>query len=106
MRHIHNSDPLFSVYLQKLLQAFGPAAVAEAELPASGGVAELVEPLTAKEIRILVLLAEGYSNSALAEKLFVSDSTVRTHLRNINGKLGAQNRTQAVAVARRLGLIR
>ena len=37
--------------------------------------------------------------------LFVSDSTVRTHLRNINAKLGASNRTQAVAIARRLGLI-
>lgn len=100
-----NTDPLFSVYLQKLLRAFGPAPVAETGLPA-GGVTGLVEPLTAKEIRILALLAEGYSNSALAEKLFVSDSTVRTHLRNINGKLGAQNRTQAVAVARRLGVIR
>jgi LuxR family maltose regulon positive regulatory protein len=100
------TDPLFSVYLQKLLQAFGPAPVVEAGLPAGGGVTALVEPLTVKEIRILSLLAEGYSNSALAEKLFVSDSTVRTHLRNINGKLGAQNRTQAVAVARRLGVIR
>ena len=60
-----------------------------------------VEPLTAKEIRLLAPVAEGYSNSATAEKLFVSDSTVRTHLRNINGKLNAQNRTQAVAIARR-----
>ena len=100
------TGPLFSVYLQKLLQAFGPRPAFDAELPAGDGIAGLVEPLTAKEIRILALLAEGYSNSALAEKLFVSDSTVRTHLRNINGKLGAQNRTQAVAVARRLGVIR
>ena len=100
------TGPLFSVYLQKLLQAFGPRPAFDAELPAGDGITGLVEPLTAKEIRILALLAEGYSNSALAEKLFVSDSTVRTHLRNINGKLGAQNRTQAVAMARRLGVIR
>ena len=66
----------------------------------------LAEPLTRKEIRILELLAEGYSNAAMAEKLFVSDSTVRTHLRNINTKLGARSRTQAVALGRRLGLIR
>lgn len=99
------TDPIFSVYLQKLLQAFGPALAAEPEAGA-GTMSELVEPLTTKEIRILSLLAEGYSNSALAEKLFVSDSTVRTHLRNINGKLNAQNRTQAVAVARKLGVIR
>jgi len=55
---------------------------------------------------VLQLLAEGYSNSAMAEKLFVSDSTVRTHLRNINMKLGALSRTQAVALARRQGVIR
>lgn len=101
-----SSDPIFSVYLQKLLQAFGPAAMAEPEASATTEATGMVEPLTNKEVRILGLLAEGYSNSALAEKLFVSDSTVRTHLRNINGKLNAQNRTQAVAVARRLGMIR
>lgn len=103
------SDPIFSVYLQKLLQAFGPGLPSEPDVPAAaatGTANGLVEPLTTKEIRILALLAEGYSNSALAEKLFVSDSTVRTHLRNINGKLNAQNRTQAVAVARRIGVIR
>ena len=64
------------------------------------------EALTRKELRVLQLLAAGYSNSAMAEKLFVSDSTVRTHLRNINLKLGARSRTQAVALARRLGLMR
>ena len=46
------------------------------------------------------------NDDPLAEKLFVSDSTVRTHLRNINMKLAAQNRTQAVSLARRYGLIR
>lgn len=100
------TDPIFSAYLQKLLEGFGPASAAEEEASAPQSNEVLVESLTTKEIRILSLLAEGYSNSALAEKLFVSDSTVRTHLRNINGKLNAQNRTQAVAVARRIGLIR
>jgi LuxR family maltose regulon positive regulatory protein len=66
----------------------------------------MAEPLTRKEIRVLQLLAEGYSNTAMAEKLFVSDSTVRTHLRNINLKLGSHSRTQAVALARRIGVIR
>ncbi|MEE3101297.1 MAG: LuxR C-terminal-related transcriptional regulator, partial [Pseudomonadota bacterium] len=54
---------------------------------------------------ILALLAEGCSNADMARRLCVSDSTVRTHLRNINSKLDASSRTQAVAVARRLGLI-
>jgi LuxR family transcriptional regulator, maltose regulon positive regulatory protein len=96
-------DPLFSDYLLRLAQAFPPAE-AEAAPEAAAGAA-LAEPLTQKETRILALLADGYSNSALAEKLFVSDSTVRTHLRNINTKLQAQSRTQAVAIARKLGII-
>lgn len=76
-----------------------------AEVPATGTALALPEPLTRKEVRVLQLLAEGYSNSALAAKLFVSDSTVRTHLRSINVKLGARSRTQAVALARRLRVI-
>lgn len=99
-----NSDPILADHLQRLLQAVGPmAAAAEPEAPAGDAIKE---PLTRKEIRVLQLLAEGYSNNAMAEKLFVSDSTVRTHLRNINMKLDAKSRTQAVAIARRLGVIR
>jgi LuxR family maltose regulon positive regulatory protein len=98
------AEPIFSEYLQRLLQGYGalPADDEPVVIPQNG----LVDPLTPKEIRILLLLADGYSNSALAEKLFVSDSTVRTHLRNISAKLNAQSRTQAVAIARQMGIIR
>jgi LuxR family maltose regulon positive regulatory protein len=99
------SDPILADYLQRLLQAVGPAPASAGEVEAPAGDA-MQEPLTRKEIRVLQLLAEGYSNSAMAEKLFVSDSTVRTHLRNINMKLDAKSRTQAVAIARKLGVIR
>jgi len=96
-------DPLLGDYLQRLLQAFGPLPTeAEVSVELPGGA---LEPLTRKELRALQLLVEGYSNSAMAEKLFVSESTVRTHLRNINMKLGAHSRTQAVAIARKLGLV-
>ena len=61
--------------------------------------------LTPKEIRVLELLAAGCSNGAIMERLFVSDSTVRTHLRNIFSKLKATNRTHAVALARRMRLV-
>lgn len=54
----------------------------------------------------LQLLADGHSNAAMAEKLGASDSTVRTHLRNINSKLGAHSRAEAVAIARRFGILR
>ena len=104
-------DPLQDDCLQRLIALAGdeppPDEPGSADSPdnlASAGSTPppLAEPLTRKEIRVLQLLAEGYSNSAMAEKLFVSDSTVRTHLRNINLKLGARSRTQAVAIARRL----
>ena len=63
------------------------------------------DPLTPKEVEVLELLAQGCSNTELSERLFVSESTVRTHLRSINLKLHAGNRTQAVAIARTLGLV-
>ena len=63
------------------------------------------DPLTPKELQVLALLAEGLSNIAMSERLFVSESTVRTHLRSINLKLNAGNRTEAVVIARRMGLI-
>jgi LuxR family maltose regulon positive regulatory protein len=63
------------------------------------------ELLTPKEIRVLRLLAEGHANRVIADRMCVSESTVKTHLRNINAKLGAENRTHAVAIARRLGVL-
>jgi len=66
----------------------------------------LMEPLTRKELQVLQLAAEGYSNAAMSERLSLSDSTVRTHLRNISTKIGAKSRAEAVAIARRLGVIR
>jgi LuxR family maltose regulon positive regulatory protein len=97
-------QPLHADYLQRLAKAFGPGAPPETEASSLAPTLP-VETLTRTEIRVLQLLAEGYSNGAMAEKLFVSDSTVRTHLRNINMKLDARSRTQAVAIGRRLGLI-
>lgn len=96
-------DPILREYVERLLGLVGPACLEEESAEAND---DQVELLTRKEIRILQLLAEGYSNTAMAEKLFVSDSTVRTHLRNINTKLKCHSRTQAVAIARRRGLIR
>jgi LuxR family maltose regulon positive regulatory protein len=97
------NDPILTEYLARLLESIGPGPE-PARPPAETPV--LDEPLTPKEIRILELLAEGYSNSAMSEKMFISDSTVRTHLRNINTKMGTKSRTQALAMARRMGLIR
>lgn len=98
------SDPVLLEYLQRLLGAFGPLPPSDnsVAIPAES----LMEPLTRKELQVLQLAAEGYSNAAMAEKLVLSDSTVRTHLRNINAKLNAKSRVEAVAIARRLGVVR
>jgi DNA-binding NarL/FixJ family response regulator len=65
----------------------------------------VVEPLTAREIQVLERLAEGLSNKAIASRLGISDQTVKFHVAAIAGKLGAQNRTDAVRRAVRRGLV-
>lgn len=61
--------------------------------------------LTRREIQILELIAAGAGNQAIADTLFVSHSTVATHVRNILRKIGARNRTEAADYARRAALI-
>lgn len=61
--------------------------------------------LTPREVEVLALVADGHSNQAVAEQLFVTERTVRFHLRNVYAKLGADNRTMAVTVARKAGLV-
>jgi DNA-binding NarL/FixJ family response regulator len=63
------------------------------------------EPLTPREVEVLELLAEGLANKAIAERLGISDQTVKFHVGSISGKLGAANRTDAVRRAVRRGLI-
>ena len=63
------------------------------------------EPLTPRELQVLALLAEGLANKAIAERLAISDQTVKFHVAAILGKLGVANRTEAVRVAVRRGLI-
>ena len=63
------------------------------------------ESLTARELDVLRLLAEGLPNKAIAARLGISDQTVKFHVASIGGKLGARNRTDAVRLAIRRGLI-
>jgi DNA-binding NarL/FixJ family response regulator len=63
------------------------------------------ETLTAREIEVLELMAEGLPNKAIAARLAISDQTVKFHVASIAGKLGASNRTDAVRRAIRRGLI-
>jgi len=68
-------------------------------------VPQPVGELTAREIEVLRLLAEGVANKEIAERLGISDHTVKFHISSIFGKLGASSRTEAVTLGIRLGLI-
>jgi ATP/maltotriose-dependent transcriptional regulator MalT len=61
--------------------------------------------ITPRELEILELIAQGMSNREIAEKLFVSENTVKTHSSRIFGKMGAKRRTQAVQLGKQLGLL-
>jgi NarL family two-component system response regulator LiaR len=61
--------------------------------------------ITRRELEILELIANGMSNREIAEKLFVSENTVKTHSSRLFDKLGAKRRTQAVQMGKELGLI-
>jgi LuxR family maltose regulon positive regulatory protein len=93
-------------YLAQIMQAFDPEPAA----PGSGrratpAVPGLAEPLTDRELEVLRLLAAGRSNQRIAHDLVVALDTVKKHVTHLLGKLGAANRTEAVARARELGLI-
>ncbi|MGD8807047.1 MAG: LuxR C-terminal-related transcriptional regulator, partial [Chloroflexota bacterium] len=90
-------------YAQKLLKACQEEEPDQA-LP-SGDGSVLVEALTPREMEVLQLIAIGDPNRVIADKLVITVRTVKKHVTNILGKLGASNRTQAVARARELGLI-
>jgi DNA-binding NarL/FixJ family response regulator len=64
------------------------------------------EALTEREVEVLRHVAEGNRNRDIAGKLFISEETVKVHLKHIMDKLGASDRTQAVAIAVRRGIIR
>jgi DNA-binding NarL/FixJ family response regulator len=74
-------------------------------IPATEDEDRLIEPLTPRETQVLELVADGLPNRAIAGVLGVSDETVKFHLASIFGKLGASNRTDAVRLALRHGLI-
>ena len=92
--------------LARLQRALGAQDVA----PGAGrgsvtAVPGLVEPLTSRELEVLGMLAAGRSNQAIAGQLVVTLDTVKKHVGHVLGKLGAANRTEAVARARELGLV-
>jgi len=100
-------------YVAMLLAAFGKDEggrmkdeVPSAPLHPSSFIAQpLVEPLSGREMEVLLLLAAGRSTGAIAQELIISEGTVKRHISNIMGKLDVHSRIEAVARARGLGLV-
>lgn len=93
-RHAATSPTTFSA------ENLGPALQrrVSASTPAAHG-------LSKRELEVLVLLAEGHSINQLARRLFISESTVKSHIAKVYDKLGAANRAQALMAAVKLGLV-
>ena len=92
-------------YLARLLRAFGSEHAVPDTGQGTAAVPGIVEPLTSRELEVLGLLAAGRSNQAIAGQLVVTLDTVKKHVSHVLDKLGATNRTEAVARARELDLI-
>jgi LuxR family transcriptional regulator, maltose regulon positive regulatory protein len=87
-------------YLAKLL-----AALAREDVAPAAAAERLPEPLSGRELEVLALVASGMSNKEIAGRLFVSVTTVKTHINNLYRKLDARSRIQAVARAREMGIL-
>jgi LuxR family maltose regulon positive regulatory protein len=92
-------------YLAGLLRACSQAGATPPPRRSAVAPPGLAEPLTDRELEVLRLLAAGKSNQRIAHDLVVALDMVKKHVTHILGKLGAANRTEAVARARQLGLI-
>jgi LuxR family maltose regulon positive regulatory protein len=109
---LHTSIPyvrekLLMTYLQTVLHAFAQEQSRQNILSSSAhpAPAQLIDPLSPQEQRVLLLLAAGRSNQEIARELIVSVNTIRTQVQNIYRKLNVHNRFAASAVARQLRLL-
>lgn len=97
-KHAHARVQPRCAYVDKLLTACAQAKI-------NHQPSALVEPLTQRELEVLQLIAQGLSNPAIGERLFLALDTVKGHNRRIFDKLQVQRRTEAIARARALGLL-
>ncbi|SDN68160.1 LuxR family transcriptional regulator, maltose regulon positive regulatory protein [Paenibacillus sp. yr247] len=102
------THPFMSDYIGKLLAEFD-AEELKSEDESDKRLAQtpkpLIEPLSGRELEVLQLIAQGLSNREISERLFLALSTVKGHNRNIFDKMQVGRRTEAVALARKLGLL-
>jgi len=102
VRVVAGGDALISPKItRRLIEEFARRP----EPPAGGAGATALEQLTERELEVLETVARGHSNAEIAEALFVSHATVKTHVSRLLMKLGARDRAQLVMIAYETGLI-
>jgi LuxR family maltose regulon positive regulatory protein len=101
----HGIMPDYTAKLLAALEAEEHKSADESHLPHALPAQSLTEPLSQRELEVLHLIAEGLSNREISERLFLALITVKGHNRNIFRKLQVRRRTEAVARARKLGLL-
>jgi len=99
------SREIAPAYVRRLLAAF-PSPKLEETTQAQTSEFDWVEPLSERELEVLQLIAEGLTNKEVSDRLYLSPNTVKVHNRTIFSKLGVKSRTQAVARARGMGLLK
>jgi NarL family two-component system response regulator LiaR len=97
---VYLTQPMASKLLIGMRQNRASPTVADPQEPE-----KMVETLTPRELDVLKLIGQGISNREIAQRLFLSAGTVRTHVHHILAKLGLKNRNQAILFALRSGLI-
>lgn len=90
---------------KKMLDMFAPQLPGEESEAAAAADSAALASLTERETEVLKLIAQGMTNQELADKLFISMTTVKTHVGNILNKIGARDRVQAVIFAYENGLV-
>lgn len=102
IRIVHGGGSL----LQPLIASKLIQHMQQPEAAQQAGGRQPIEPLTTRELEVLQLLAEGQTNRQIADRLVVTERTVKFHVSSILAKLGAGNRTEAVALANQRGLVK
>lgn len=107
IRHVASGDAVVAPSVtRRLLDAFAAHLPEAGPGGAGNDGSDLLSRLTEREREVLVEVAGGYSNAEIAQRLYLSEATVKTHVGRILAKCGLRDRVQAVVLAYRAGLVR
>jgi DNA-binding NarL/FixJ family response regulator len=105
IRAIHRGDAALSPRITRMLLEHVTPTLGATPAPQTAAIADVTAELTDRERDVFVEIARGLTNAEIARALFVSESTVKTHVGRILAKLGSRDRIHLVILAHRLGIV-